>query len=313
MLSLELKGYIKAGDMKRKALLTATSECAMRTQIAIEDDIRDGHRIDTILMGTTGIGKTEWIRRALKAANVPHIKIRGSVSFLTLCANLMLAHHQFKKKKTDAQQKMVVVIDDCDTPFQTEEGRNALKEMTEKFGETRKLSYNRIIQEHLLRPDHLEILDLYRPKDGGVGFQVDCNDFIFIISTNFMIPTENDANVYAAKNPASPGANKRLSLAAIRRRFTVRDFILPKHINWGWLAHVALSDETLVKNILGAKLYKSHINDILYWMWINWEQMTEHNLDTVKSLAYAVKENPEDFIDRWESEFIDGMKMSIYA
>lgn len=313
MLSLQLKSYVQAGEIKRNALLAATTDCAHRTQIAIEDDIRDGHRIDTILMGTTGIGKTEWIMRALKAANVPFIKIRGSVSLLTLSANLMLAHYQFQKKKTNSQQKMVVVIDDCDSPFASEEGRNALKEMTERFGESRKLSYNRIIQEHMLRPDHLEILDKYRPTDGGVGFQVDCNDFIFIISTNFMIPTENDANEYARKNPASAGANKRLSLAAIRRRFTVRDFILPKHINWGWLAHVALTDETLIKDKIGAKLYKSHINELLYWMWINWEQMTEHNLDTVVSLAYAIKENPNDYIDRWESEFMDGMKMTVYA
>ena len=87
MLSLQLKSYVQAGEIKRKALLAATTDCAHRTQIAIEDDIRDGHRIDTILMGTTGIGKTEWIMRALKAANVG-VPVAVSVVEVTHDANI---------------------------------------------------------------------------------------------------------------------------------------------------------------------------------------------------------------------------------
>jgi hypothetical protein len=35
--------------------------------------------------------------------------------------------------------------------------------------------------------------------------------------------------------------------------------------------------------------------------------MTEHNLDTIKSLAYSVKEyGPDGYIDSWESEFLNG-------
>lgn len=305
MLSSKLKSYVVAGDIKRKALIKATSDAALRSSQI--DDIRGDFKIDTILMGSTGIGKSHWTTKSLNDANVNYVKIRGSVTFLTLCANLMLAHYHHLKDRTDESEKLVVFVDDCDTLFQTEEGRNALKEMSEKPGPDRKLSYNRIIQEHLLEPTHLEILENYKPKNGGSGFSVDCNDIIFIFATNFALPTENEANIYAKKNPATPRANRLQSLAAIRRRFTCRDFILDRATNWGWLAHVTLTDKSLIESILGKKLYDIHKYEILNWVWTNWETMTEHNLDTIKSLAYSVKEfGPDGYIDSWESEFING-------
>lgn len=305
MLSSKLKGYVVLGDIKRKALIKATKDAASRS--SIQDDIRGDFKIDTILMGSTGIGKTHWTTNSLDEANVNYIKIRGSVTFLTLCANLMLAHHYHLQQRISKDEKLVVFIDDCDTLFQTEDGRNALKEMSEKAGPDRKLSYNRIIQEHMLEPDHLEILPSYKPTNGGIGFSVDCNDMIFIFATNFALPTENEANAYAKKNPATPRANRLQSLAAIRRRFTCRDFILDPATNWGWLAYVTLTDDTLIKNILGKKAYDKHKYEILNWVWTEWNKMTEHNLDTIKSLAYSIKEyGPDAYIDSWESEFLNG-------
>jgi hypothetical protein len=305
MLSSKLKSYVVAGDIKRKALIKATKDAASRS--SQQDDIRGDFKIDTILMGSTGIGKSHWTKKSLDEADVNYITIRGSVSFLTLCANLMLAHHHHINQRKFKEEKLVVFIDDCDTLFTSHDGNNAIKEMSEKFGPDRKISYNRIIQEALLEPQHLEILEEYKPKNGGSGFSVDCNDMIFIFATNFALPTENEANSYAKKNPATPRANRLQSLAAIRRRFTCRDFILDKATNWGWLAYVTLNDKSLIENILGKKDYESHKYEILNWVWNEWDQMTEHNLDTIKSLAYSVKEyGPDGYIDAWESEFLNG-------
>jgi hypothetical protein len=305
MLSSKLKSYVVAGDIKRKALIKATKDSALRS--SEHDDIRGDFKIDTILMGSTGIGKTHWTKKSLDEADVNYIPIRGSVTFLHLCANLMVAHYHHIKERKSKDEKLVVFVDDCDSLFQTEEGRNALKEMSEKFGPDRKLSYNRIIQEFLLEPAQLDILDNYRPKNGGSGFSIDCNDIIFIFATNFALPTENEANTYAKKNPATPRANRLHSLAAIRRRFTCRDFILDKATNWGWLAHVALTDKALIEDILGKKDYDKHKYEILNWVWNEWDYMTEHNLDTIKSLAYSIKEYGTDgYIDSWEAEFLNG-------
>lgn len=312
MLSSKLKSYVVQGDIKRKALIKAAQDAASRASKV--DEIRGDFKPDTILMGSTGIGKTHWTTDSLDKLDIKYVKIRGSVSFFNFCANLMLSHSEFIKKRNNSEEKLVLFIDDCDSLFQTEEGRNALKEMSEKQGPDRKLSYNKIIQEFLLSEAQLMVLDNYRPKNGGTGFSVDCNDMIFIFATNFALPTENEANSYSKKNPATPRANRLQSLAAIRRRFTCRDFILDKATNWGWLAHVTLTDNSLVKSILGDELYEKHKYEILNWVWNNWDVMTEHNLDTIKSLAMDVKEyGPDGYIDVWESSFIDGdlMKESL--
>jgi hypothetical protein len=305
MLSSKLKSYVIAGDIKRKALIKATKDAAARSSEI--DDIKGYFKIDTILMGSTGIGKSHWTKKSLDESDVNYITIRGSVRFLVLCADLMLAHHLHIKQRKNKDEKLVVFIDDCDTLFGSEEGRNALKEMSEKQGPDRKISYNRVIQEQFLEPQHLEILEEYRPKNGGMGFSVDCNDVIFIIATNYKLPTENEANNYAKLHPATPRANAKLSLAAIRRRFTCRDFVLDKATNWGWLAYVTLNDKTLIEKILGKEDYTAHKYEILNWIWTEWDNLTEHNLDTIKDLAYKIKEyGPDGYIDIWESEFHNG-------
>jgi hypothetical protein len=313
MLSSKLKGYVVAGDIKRKALIKATKDAAERASKT--DDVRGDFKPDTILMGSTGIGKTHWSKTALDFSGVNYTTITGSTTFFNFCANLMLAHHIFMKNRKNSDDKLVVNFQDCDFLFSNEEGRNALKEMAEKQGD-RKLTYGKIVQEHLMSESQLSVLDKYRPSNGGTGFSIDCNDMIFIFATNFKLPTENEANAYGKKNPATPRANSLMSLAAIRRRFTCRDFMLDKATNWGWLAYVTLNDPTLIQNMLGTKLYNTHKYEILNWVWSNWDEMTEHNLDTIKSLALDIKEyGPDGYVDVWESSFIDGnlLKESMVA
>jgi hypothetical protein len=313
MLSSKLKSYVVAGDIKRKALIKATKDAADRASKM--DDIRGDFKPDTILMGSTGIGKTHWTKWALDESLVQYTTIRGSSTFFNFCTNLMLAHHIFTKSRKNKEEKLVVNFDDCDFLFSNEEGRNALKEMAEKQG-SRKLTYGKIVQEHLLSETQLAILDKYRPSNGGTGFSVDCNDMIFIFATNFKLPTENEANAYSKKHAGSTRANTLMSLAALRRRFTCRDFMLDQATNWGWLAYVTLNDSSLIENILGKKLYNTHKYEILNWVWNNWGEMTEHNLDTIKSLALDIKEyGPDGYIDIWESSFIDGdlLKESLIA
>ena len=313
MLSSKLKSYVVAGDIKRKALIKATKDAAERASKT--DDVRGDFKPDTVLMGSTGIGKTHWTSMALDSSNVQYTTITGSTTFFNFCGNLMLAHYTFMKKRKNSDEKLVVNFQDCDFLFSNEEGRNALKEMAEKQG-LRKLTYGKIVQEHLMSESQLSVLDKYRPSNGGTGFSIDCNDMIFIFATNFKLPTENEANTYGKKNPATPRANSLMSLAAIRRRFTCRDFMLDKATNWGWLAYVTLNDSTLIQNLLGNKLYNKHKYEILNWVWSNWDEMTEHNLDTIKSLALDIKEyGPDGYIDVWESSFIDGdlLKESLIA
>ena len=82
---------------------------------------------------------------------------------------------------------------------------------------------------------------------------------------------------------------------------------MDKATNWGWLAYVTLNDKTLIEKILGKEDYTAHKYEILNWIWTEWDNLTEHNLDTIKDLAYKIKEyGPDGYIDVWEAEFLNG-------
>ena len=302
MFSSKQQGYIVAGKQKRHALIRATKDAAERA--VKTNEIRGDFRIDTILMGSTGIGKTHWTKKSLDEIGIPYRMVRGSNTFFQFAGDLMIEHYGFTNRKNkQPNEKLVIFVDDCDSLFKDKEGRNALKSMSEKAG-NRVLQYNKVIQEFMLTPLQLEILDKYRYKNGSQGFEVDCNEMIFIFATNFALPSENYANNYIKDNGPTDRANRLMDLAAIRRRFTCKDFVLDKESNWGWLSEVTLNDG-LVDDILIGSSSKYQKEEILTWVWNNWDYMTEHNLDTIKDLAYRIKEYPTNYVDSWEADYID--------
>jgi len=296
------KDAIVKGKQKRNALIRATRQAA---ESAIEiNELRGGFKLDTILSGSTGIGKTYNMKRELESSGVHYKEISGSAGFLYFAQMLMLEHAIFQQIKEErGLEKLVIFIDDCDSFFARKDELNALKGMTGGEG-SRKLQYNRIIQEHMMTPAQMQILDQYRNPNGAQGFTVPCDEVVFVITTNFNLPSENYANAYTKKHGPTGRANRLMDLAAVRRRFTCKDFVLEKETNWGWIAEVSLNDGLL--DFLGKEpeaAFKKYV--VLEWMWNNWDQMTEHNLDTVKDLALHMHESPDSFKDIWEADYID--------
>lgn len=296
------KAAIVDGQQKRNALIRATKQAAARaTEI---NELRGSFKCDTILSGSTGIGKSYNIEKAFNESNIPAVKLTGSQSMFAFSTRLMLEHHIFEStKEQTGQEKLIVLVDDCDSFFQSKDNINILKGMTGKEG-TRMLQYNKAIQEHLMTPEMLTVLDQYRNPNGAQGFQVNCDDIIFFLTTNFALPSENYANQYMKKHGPTGRSNRLQDLTAVRRRFTCKDFILEKDVNWGWIAEVALNDGLL--DFLGNdELAQFKKFTVLDWMWNNWEKMMEHNLDTVYDLALHMSESPTEYKDIWEADYID--------
>jgi len=296
------KSAIVDGQQKRNALIRATKEAAKRaTEI---NELRGSFKCDTILSGSTGIGKSYNIEKAFEDNNIPAIKLTGTQSMFAFSTRLMLEHHIFQSTREESgQQKLIVLVDDCDSFFQSKDNINILKGMTGKEG-SRVLQYNKAIQEHMMTPEMLTILDQYRNPNGAQGFTVNCDDIVFFLTTNFNLPSENRANAVAKESGGSNRANRLLDLAAVRRRFSCKDFILDKDVNWGWIAEVALNDGLL--DFLGDdELGQFKKFTVLDWMWNNWSHMMEHNLDTVYDLALHMQESPMEYKDIWEADYID--------
>lgn len=285
-LSTQQKDAIQKGALKRKGLIREAKKAAMR---AAGKAVREEY-LDTILAGTTGIGKTFNIEKAVQEAEILSITLKGNKSMFAFGGDLMLLHSRIPKG-----QKMALIIDDCDSFFENKENINILKGMTGKTG-TRQFQYNKKINEHMFTELQMAVMLEYQ-TEGMHGFTVPTDDFIFIFTTNFKLPFESDAKD-AMEKGVSAKANRMQDLAAIRGRFNVKDYQLDKLTNWGWIAEVALNDGALNMLIETDRII------LIDWIWNNWDNMTETNIRTIEKMAYEMLDYPDEYRDNWEADFL---------
>lgn len=286
--STHQKEAISKGSLKRKGLIREAKKAANRAGgIAVREEY-----LDTILAGTTGIGKTYNIEKSIEELGVPSLTLKGNKSMFAFGADLMLLHSRIPEGK-----KLALVIDDCDSFFESKENINILKGMTGKLG-SRQFQYNKKINENIFTEAQLAVMPQYQ-TEGMHGFTVPTDDFIFIFTTNFVLPCESDAKEMLEKNGGSAKANRMQDLAAIRGRFNVKDYQLDFETNWGWIAEVALNDN-------GLPMLESELQIIvlLDWMWNNWHKMTETNIRTIEKMAYEMVDYPDEYRDNWEADFL---------
>ena len=300
------------GKKKRRALIKATEEAAQR---AIDSTLLDPEdKIDTILSGTTGIGKTRNCQKALEdfgfKPNEDYVLLQGNHSMTAFAIKLMMAHRKFiTERKTDGET-LIVMVDDCDTFFGAKDSRNILKGMTGAKG-TRRLMYNKILPEHLLTDRQHAVMEHYRHSDGSHGFTVPCDDIAFIFTTNFKFPTENQAAAELAKNGPTNRANQMNDLAALRSRCKTKDFFIEKAINWGWIVEVSLNDGLLdMLNQTDNPDFNKY--RLLDWVLNNWDHMTEHNLRSIADMGRMMVKYPDTYIDEWEADFVESNNLVLF-
>ena len=285
--SSQQKECIRKGALKRQGLIREAKKAANR---AAGKAIREEY-LDTILAGTTGIGKTFNVEQSINELGVPSITLKGNKSMFAFGGDLMLLHSRMPKGS-----KMALIIDDCDSFFENKENINILKGMTGKTG-TRQFQYNKKVNEHAFTEGQMQVMEQYQ-TEGMHGFTVPTDDFIFIFTTNFPLPFESDAKEALDKG-VSAKANRLQDLSAIRGRFNVKDYMLDKDTNWGWIAEVALNDGGL--DMLESDAEKMFLLD---WMYNNWDNMTETNIRTIEKMAYEMVDYPNEYRDNWEADFL---------
>lgn len=281
------KEAIRKGAQKRKSLIREASRAAQR---AAGQETRTDY-LDTILAGTTGIGKTYNVEKSIEDLGVPSLTLKGNKSMFAFGGDLMLLHSQMPKGT-----KLALIVDDCDSFFENKENINILKGMTGKTG-SRQFQYNKKINEHMFTEMQMAVMEQYQTP-GMHGFTVPTDDFVFIFTTNFKLPYESDAKEILEKNGPSGKANKQLDLAAIRGRFNVKDMFLQFEENWGWIAEVGLNDGGL------EMINEEQRMILLDWMYNNWNDMTETNIRTIEKMAYEMIDYPDEYRDNWEADFL---------
>ena len=301
--SKEQKTCMENGSSIRRHMIDTIKEVVQEavTEETVND--YDEYYKDAVISGSMGIGKTYNAVKELNALGIYPAIIKGNQSIANLAGALMTYHYRFVHSEDyKPGKKLVIMFDDCDALFENSNNINILKGMTGKPGD-RMFQHNVQINPHQYSEFQQTILEQYQPANGSSGIHVDCNDIVFIFTTNFVLPTEKQAKDYMAAKGNTPQGRKKQDLAAIRRRIApTPTFILNKKVNWGWIAEVGLNDNGL--DILKDESQKMMLLD---WMWNNWDHMTETNISTMEKMAIMMLKYPNNYRDRWEMSLLDQM------
>ena len=272
---------IESGKIRRRQLIKAAEKFA---QANLDMDYPHSY-----IYSLGGLGKTFNVTKAIKKLKIPHAIVSGKISAWGFA--LMIAVIVHKKKKGVPFR---IVVDDCDAIL-SKDFINTLKNML--VGD-KTLKYTMQIADHML--DTSEKKAAYEHFKKTVGFEVPTDELIFIFTSNFKLPTVNQAQEAESKNTGTAGNQRILDLNAIRTRCKPKDIIFANDQEWwGWLADAVLND-----NSVSHLIDREQQIELLQWMWNNWNRLSGKCLRTINQLADIMKHD-EDYIDEWECDYID--------
>lgn len=272
---------IESGKIRRRQLIKAAEKFA---QANLDMDYPHSY-----IYSLGGLGKTFNVTKAIKKLKIPHAIVSGKISAWGFA--LMIAVIVHKKKKGVPFR---IVVDDCDAIL-SKEFINTLKNML--VGD-KSLKYTMHVQDYML--DTPEKKAAYEHFKKPVGFEVPTDELIFIFTSNFKLPTVNQAQEAESKNTGTASNQRILDLNAIRTRCKPKDIIFANDQEWwGWLADAVLND-----NSVSHLIDREQQIELLQWMWNNWNRLSGKCLRTINQLADIMKYD-EDYIDEWECDYID--------
>jgi hypothetical protein len=280
---------LEAGKIRRNQLIKAAQKFS---QADLSMDYPHSY-----IYSVGGLGKTYNVTKAVKDMGVPFYVVSGKTTGWGFALQLAVIVH--KKPKGIPFR---IIVDDCDAIL-SNDFINILKNMLE--GE-KSLRYTQQIHDHLLdTPAKKEAYEYFK-KD--VGFEVPTDELIFIFTSNFKLPTVNQAQEVESQNKGTKSGQRILDLNAIRTRCKPKDIIFANEQEWwGWIADAVLNDNS-VSHIIN----KEQQMELLNWMWYNWNRLSGKCLRTVNQLADIMKWE-DDYLDTWECDYIDHTSKNNYG
>jgi hypothetical protein len=120
------------------------------------------------------------------------------------------------------------------------------------------------------------------------------------VLTNRMLPTANQVD---ALENGSKRHSTATDLFAIRRRTACEPIEMELYDLWGYVANVTINEKICDKfmpNVTAAQK-----EQIANWLFYNWDRVTERNLSIVEKMTKAMVRFPTNYLDIWESKFIE--------
>jgi hypothetical protein len=238
-----------------------------------------------------GLGKTFSVRQFLENQEMEYYEVTGNVSMFAFGIQLAVINYQNPEHKP-----IILFVDDTDVLFSTESSCNTMKNV---LSGARTFSYEKSLacQRGNLSEIQKEAIKNFN-EQGKMGFKVPTDNFVFIFASNFKLPIDDDVRTARERSQG-----KSVLIAhknAIRSRCRVADFDITGAEQWGWIADVALNSSCLVD--LG--MDESSKNDILNFMWVYWDRLTERSIRLIEKMAISRKEYPNNYERIWEIDHL---------
>lgn len=271
---------IKKGQLVRRRL-----NQVVKRAVTASPDVVYPH---TYIYSPPGLGKTYSVTKYLKENDLLYFEISGAVSLFAFGVSLATIAYNY------LDEKVIISVDDCDGIFKTEENINIMKNV---LSGSRTFTYQKSMQSLIgnLSDVQKDAISHFA-SDERLGFQIPCKNFIFIFTSNFRLP--NDDEVAVARDKGGNSNVRKVHLNAIRSRCKTLDFDLDKDQHFGWMGDV-LMNETLVPEVS-----YDHKLEMLDWLYNNWSNMTERSIRTLEKMAQSIIDEPEDYKMIWELDYL---------
>jgi hypothetical protein len=274
---------IHKGQQKRKRLKRTTRKAA--------ESSMGSKKKHYYIYGPSGIGKTYNMEKELEASGVTNYTISGNISMWAFAVQLACI------KVNHPDEKVVILVDDCDELLKDGKSANQLKELLAEGS----FSYNKKPQMHMLTSEFQIACVEQFLSDDSLGFSVPCENFTFVITSNFQLPYDDTPEKMLEKNEGAMTARIQYlkHLTAIRGRMEVKDISLDWEEKWGNITDVVMNDNGCPDLNEQQKIF------LLQWMWTNWNNMTETSIRTAEKMAdILIDEGEEGIQDAWEIDFL---------
>ena len=241
-----------------------------------------------------GYGKTETMKRLAEKLGIKMIKFEGSQGLFAFCADVATILLQ----APDDDSKIYCQFDDCDSLFAKGDNLNTIKGLFDKGRNV--LSYRKQLGAQYSQLDDTQqaAIDSFR-EEGRGGFSIPTDRFVFVTLTNKHFPDSDDvANATDSKQDYYKGLN------AIRRRTRYDAMDLGTGIDWGYCAHILITSD-LVERFYPEITEEQKVEILKFTSPTNnWSKIMERNLSTFEKMAKDMVRFPDNYYDRWISQYL---------
>lgn len=279
-------------NLEQQAALESGAKVRTRMEQIVSRGINtpfDSKFPHTYLYSLPGYGKTHTVEKLLNDSNIQYLTVSGSTSMFAFGVQLAVINHLVPK-----DEKIIIAVDDCDGILKNEENCNIMKNVLSGF---RHFAYEKNLSSQIATLSETQQEAIAAHQDPQrMGFVVPTDRFKFIFTSNFPLPTADDV-----KDLREKGGAKNMLMV---HRNAIRDRVKYADIHLSWSEQWGLVADVLINHIHLDHATSEVKQDILDWSWEHWNEMTDRSIRVVEKMLDTVLENPFDYKDAWEIDYL---------